>query len=155
MCMEMIDVGRQFRRQHQCLAKAADAVWGRVAAKIGEPCSPRPAISGASARTPPAIPNATWLLIEVFRKVEQSGSDQAVDWMGCAIGRVAQRDDQDVEPTSLQGKNLLGDKGFGEPRIALQNKGDTTCWPCWRRHTRSRSAPVPQSSRPVPGRANF
>jgi hypothetical protein len=101
MCMEMIDVGRQFRRQHQCLAKTADAVWGRVPAKIGEPCSPRPTISGASARTPPAIPNATWFLIEVFRKIQQSGSDQSVDWMGCAIGRVAQRHDQDIEPTSL------------------------------------------------------
>jgi hypothetical protein len=80
--MDMIDVGRQFRRQHQRLAKTADAVWRRVAAKVGEPCSARPTISAASARTPPAIPNPAWLLIEVFRKVEQSGSDQAVDGMG-------------------------------------------------------------------------
>ena len=58
-------------------------------------------------------------LVEVFGKVEQRSSDQAVNRMDGAVRRMPQGDDQDLEPASLQGQNLLGDKGFGEPRIAL------------------------------------
>jgi hypothetical protein len=54
-----------------------------------------------------------WLLIQIFRKVQQRGTDQLVDRMGCAIRRVAQRDDYDIEPASLESKDLLSDKSLG------------------------------------------
>ena len=48
--------------------------------------------------------------------------------MNGPIGRMAQRDDQDVEPAPFECQNLLSDKGLGQPRIAFENKGDTPAW---------------------------
>jgi len=36
-----------------------------------------------------------------------------MDRMSRAIGRVAQRDDQDIEPTSLEGEDLLSNESLG------------------------------------------
>ncbi len=49
MGMQMADVVRQFRRQHQRLTKAADAVGRRIASQIGEPEAARAAISRRAA----------------------------------------------------------------------------------------------------------
>jgi len=54
-----------------------------------------------------------WLLIQIFRKVQQRGTDQLVDRMGCAIRRMAQRDDQDIEPALFEGEDLLSNESLG------------------------------------------
>ena len=111
--MKMVNIRRELRRQYHSLAETADTVGGRVASQIGEPSPQREAIPGASTRAPPAAPETARLLIEIFRKIEQRGTDQLVDRVTCAIGRVAQRDDQDIEPALLESEDLLGDKSLG------------------------------------------
>ena len=78
-----------------------------------------------------------------------------MDRMRRAIGRVAQRDDQDIEPAPLESEDLLGNESLGQPRIALQNKGDAAS-DLWRDDTLTlRDARVPRSIRLDPGRAIF
>ena len=44
--------------------------------------------------------------------------------MAIPVGRITQRHDLYIQSAPLQGQDLLGDEGFGEPGIALQHKCD-------------------------------
>src|SRR5439155_1001280 len=57
------------RRQHDRLAKAADAVRGRVAQQILEPGPPRRSVPGHPPRPPPAAQHPARLILEVLRQV--------------------------------------------------------------------------------------
>lgn len=74
--------------------------------------------------------------------------------MGGPVCRMAQRDDQNFETTPLQGKDLLGDEGFGESRIAFEDKGDPASRFGRSSQLRSRSAPAPQSNQAARGLAS-
>ena len=124
--MQPVDIRRQLGRQNQRLAEAADAVWRRVAAEIGEPGAPRGPVAGQAPRLAPAAPNPQRLLVEVFRQVQKLGPNLAVYRMRGLVGRMAQRNDQDVEPALFEREDLLCDEGLGQARVALQDKGDAT-----------------------------
>ena len=124
MGVQLADLGRQFRGQHQRLAEAADPVRRRVPPEVGEPGLPRRRISREPARPAPAAPAAKRRLVQIFRKVKQRRTDATVDRMDCRIGRPTQRNDQDVEPARLQRLDLLRDKGLRQARIAFNDKGD-------------------------------
>ena len=104
----------QLCRQHQRLAKAADAVRGRVASQIGEPGAPAPRRYpgvGATAASRARRAAAPGIDIPAGRAARRGSAA----WTGCAcaIRRVAQRDDQDIEPALLESEDLLGDKSLG------------------------------------------
>ncbi len=132
MRVQPIDIGRQLGGQHQRLAEAPNPVRGRIAAQIGEPSAARAAIARPAPQPEPSAPDPARLAVEIFRQIEHSGADPAMDRMNCMVGRPAQRDDQDLEPALLQAENFLRDEGFRKARVALQNKGDPPG--CGRRH---------------------
>src|SRR5262249_26268713 len=49
MGMQPGNIGREFSRQPQCLAEAADAIWGWVTPQIRKPSCPRPTVAALSA----------------------------------------------------------------------------------------------------------
>src|SRR6516164_2101155 len=98
MRMNVLDVAGEFGSQHQSLAETAYTVLGRIAAQVGKPCGARRAVSRLSARPQPAPANPGDFLVEVLGEIKQRSADLAVDRMGCAIGGVTERDDQDVQP---------------------------------------------------------
>ena len=124
MRVQMAHIRRQLRGQHQRLAEAADAVRRRVAHQIGEPGAPRRGIAGQAPRDAPAAQYPQRLLVEIFGQVQTLRPDLAVHRVDRLVGRVAQRDDLDVEPALFERRDLLGDKGLRETRIAFEDKGD-------------------------------
>ena len=83
-------------------------------------------------------------LVQVFRQVGDRSRDLPMHRVDAVVGRAAQGDDADVEPGPLEAEDLLGDEGFGQPRVALEHE---------RRWARSRVSPAPghqRQPRPFP-----
>ncbi len=57
------------------------------------------------------------------------------------VGRVAQRDDADVEAARLERPDFLRNEGFGETRIALEEEGDGHAGQALRPPTATRASP--------------
>lgn len=123
--VQMHDLRRQFRREHQRLAEAPHPVRRHVADKIAQEFAPRRAIAGLSPRPAPAAPYAPRLLVEILGQVQQRRADLPVHRMDRLVGRVTQGGDRDVEPPRLERRDLLRDKSLGETRIPFEHKGDT------------------------------
>jgi hypothetical protein len=47
-----------------------------------------------------------------------------MDGMARRVGRMAQAVEPELEAAPLQAEDFLGDKGLGQPRIALEDDGD-------------------------------
>ena len=97
--------------------------WDRAA---GRPARPP---AGARKRRPQQLPaqsreHPQRLLVEIFRQVADRCPDQPVQLMDAPVGRAAQRHDLDVQAEPLQRQDLLGDEGFRQARIALDQDGD-------------------------------
>jgi hypothetical protein len=130
MGVEMADLPAELVRQDQRLAEAADAVRRRVADEVAQELSPRRAVAGEAPRRAPGGKASPGLAQQVFGEVEDRGADLAVDRVDGAVGRMAQRDEAQVEPELLEAADLLGDEGFRQPRIALEDDGDRSRQPC-------------------------
>ena len=72
----------------------------------------------------PSRGHAPRLVLEVFRQIEDARPDLAMDRMAGAVGRMAQRDDVDVEAALFEREDLLRDESLREARIAFEDKGD-------------------------------
>ena len=144
------------RRFGQALVLAAEApypVRGGVSQQIGDPCSPCQAITLLSPRYSPGAPGSHRLLVQIFRQIEAIGADPGMHRMCLAIGRVAQRDYQYSKAALFKRQDLLRDEGFGEARVALEDKGDP---PQLRRrsaHLTPSCEPAPRAALRGPGRA--
>ena len=129
--MEVADIRRQLGREHESLAKAADAAQARIAAQVLEPLPPRRAIAGEMLHRAPGAPHAPRLLMEVFRKIVDWGADLAMNGMGVRIARAPQSDETNVEAALLERAHFLGDKGLGKARIAFEDEGDRGSRALW------------------------
>jgi hypothetical protein len=118
------DVVRQPCREHQRLAEAADAVRRRIAPQIPQPdCAGLPVARFPSDRQPGAQ-YAQRLAQQVLRQVTHRGADLVVDRMPARVGRLAQRDDDDVQAAALERGDLLGDERLREAWIPLENESN-------------------------------
>jgi hypothetical protein len=101
MGVEMGNVRWQFSRQHTSLAKAADAVAGRVAAKIAPPDgvgateSRQPSGGGITAK------HAKGLLVKIFGQVVDRCGYFPVHRVDVLVGGMAQRDNPQHQPAPL------------------------------------------------------
>ena len=130
MGVDVGGIGGQFVAEHQGLAEAPEPVGGEIAPEIAEPGIKRRRVTLVPTHRPPRFQHPQGLAVEIFRQVEDGGRNFIVDGVGVRIRRVTQGHDQDVEPPPLQGENLLGDKGFGQSGITLDDESD------FARHTR-------------------
>jgi hypothetical protein len=124
MGVQPADFRRQLGRQDQRLAEPPGPVDRRIAAEIGPPAAAGGAIAREPPGAPPAAQAAERLVQDVFGQIENRRLDLPMDGMDGAVGRMAQRDDADVEAARLQPEDLLGDEGLAQPRIALEDEGD-------------------------------
>jgi len=65
------------------------------------------------------------VVLDIFGKIHHLRGDPPVKVMDIRIVGFAQGNDQDADPTLFQSENLLGDKGFGQARVAFDHNGDT------------------------------
>ncbi len=130
MGVDVSGVGGQFPAEHQSLAETPESIAGKIASEIAEPGSKRRRVTLMPAHRPPRFQHPQRLAVEIFRLVEDGGRNFIVDGVGVLLRRVTQGDDPDVEPPPFQGENLLGDEGFGQSGISLDDESDLA------RHTR-------------------
>ena len=94
------------------LAEAADPVGGRVAPQVPPPHGARAAVGVAPPHRPPRPQHTGGFAIEIFRQIQGSCRDLAVDGVNGAIGRAPQGNDQYVEAAPLQRQDFLRDESF-------------------------------------------
>ena len=122
--MQPLDAGRQLGREHERLAEAADAIRRGIAAQVAQPDGPCFAVMIGPSYGQPGPQNPQRLAQQVFGQVAHRRADFFVHRMAPVVGRPPQGVDGDVEAAALEGRDLLGDEGLGEPRIPLQYKRD-------------------------------
>lgn len=89
--------------------------------------------------------------MQVFGKVKQRRTDLAMDRMDRAVGGMAQRNDQNLEPEALQSQDLLSDESFRKPRIPFEDKSDPSRSRRRCRHTQVPSGSVSRACRKATG----
>jgi len=118
--VQPVNVVTQLRREDQRLTEPPDAVRRGIASQVAQPLLPRRSIRRPASHLPPCLQDPKRRPIQVLRKVEHASTDLAMHGVSLAVGRAAQRYDQDVEAAALQGRDFLRDEGLGEPRVALE-----------------------------------
>jgi hypothetical protein len=112
MRMDAIDVGRGLHRHDACLAEAANAVGRTVPPQVVRERTPCRAVSRQASRPAHGDRDAARLAVQVFGKIGDRRGDFVMDGMARGVGRVAQRDDAEVDPPTLEAEDLLRDEGF-------------------------------------------
>ena len=124
MRVDAAHLGRQLCRQNAGLAEAADAVRRAIAHEIAPPRAPGGGVARQPPRRTPTPEHAAGLLVEIFGQVDDRRADLVMHRMALGIGGAAHRIEADIQPPPLQGADFLGDEGFGEARIALEDESD-------------------------------
>ena len=119
--VQPVDVLRQLGGEHQRLSEAAHAARRRIAAQVAQPQLANGRIGRAAPAFQPGANDAQRLAMQILGQVTHARANLVVHRMAPPIGRPAQRHDEDVEAAALERGDLLGDEGFRQPRIALQD----------------------------------
>lgn len=126
MRMQVRDIERQLARQDQRLPKAPRSAGSRVSPQITQPLSKDAPICAPLPHPPPCAKHAQGFLVQILGKILHWRADLRMHRMHPRIRWMAEGKYQNIESALLEGGDLLGNEGFGQPRIALEYKGNAT-----------------------------
>ncbi len=122
--VQVRDLGRQFRGEHQGLAESAHASPGPVAPQVPPPSGAGRAVAGQASRAAPGAPYPEGFLMQVLGQIGDRRADLRVHGVRFPVGGSPQREQREGQPAPLQREQFLRDESFRQARIALEDHGD-------------------------------
>jgi hypothetical protein len=131
MRVQVHDVRIELVGEHQRLTETTHPIGRRIPSQIAQPCVQAVTVSAPAAYVSPGGDYPSRRTIEVFGKVMHGSANLTVNRMPPGIGGVAQGYDAYVQAALFQGPDFVGDEGFRQTRITLDDEGDRAGpWPC-------------------------